>query len=300
MSTVGIKNNNNKNNCIIIASLPRSGSTVLQRILATDTRYSTQDETWVFPFISSNFIDNGVKSILGHKTALKRINEVSPDLEERLLRFIVNSVLLENEGYYIEKTPRNYFSIKSLNNINQKVIIIVRNPALILASSMNNLFDGKLRHIHGYIVDYKEGVEHLVDGKNSPLNDVLKYEELEHINYLDFGLNVELNSLVTLDNSIGDKNKSKSFILQNDIKKYKLTFLESIVALYLLKKYFKNYCDSFGYSYKECRKLLYKELILFRMRKFPTQILGLVMSLILIFIYQAVNFRLEKSVIPRI
>ena len=297
MSTIGISN---KNNCIIIASLPRSGSTVLQRILATDPRYSTQDETWVFPFVSSNFVYNGIKSILGHKTALNRINQISPDLQERLLLSVLESVILENKGYYIEKTPRNYFSIKSLNKIGQKVIIVVRNPAMILASSMNNLFGGDLRHIHGYLVDYEIGIEHLVNGNKNPLNDVLKYEELERVNYADYGLDVELNSLVILDNNIGDKDKSKSFILQNDIKKYKLTLLESIVALYILKRYFKIYCDDFGYSYKECRHMIFKELAIFRMRKFPKQLMGLLMSLSLIFIYKLINIKSENSIVPRI
>ena len=214
----------NPNNFIVIASLPRSGSTVLQRILATDTRYSTQDETWVFPFISVNFLQDNTNSVLGHKTALTQVNRAIPDLEKALLRTAIVETMNQGGRYVIEKTPRNYISIKGLNSIGLSVILIVRNPALILASSMKNLFNNELRHIHGYLVDYTLGIQCLVEGRNNDENCLIRYEELTKYDFSSLGLSVDLDNLVILNNRIGDKNRGKRVLLQNDIKKYVYAF----------------------------------------------------------------------------
>ena len=134
---------------IVISSLPRSGSTVLQRIISTDNKFSTFDESWLFPSIISVTKNNQISSILNHKTSVKQMKRVLPNLDKVLIKSIIEELHLKYGNYIIEKTPRNYMITQELSEfIEIQQFLIVRNPLFIIKSSLSNLFSSNLRHCH--------------------------------------------------------------------------------------------------------------------------------------------------------
>jgi len=134
-------------NFIYILSAPRSGSTLLQRILNTNINTCTLPETW-FLLSQNLFLANNNGSLetgfYVNKNAITSFCEnlgiTSQDLFKLSIenyRQLLSNNLLNKSSYFIDKTPRNILLIdniyKSLED-NDKIILLKRNPNEIFKS----------------------------------------------------------------------------------------------------------------------------------------------------------------------
>lgn len=166
---------------IFLLSLPRSGSTLLQRILASHPEIETTSELWfLLPFVYT-LKDSGVYAQYSHVS----LSNAMPDLLEKLpngkqdyfdaLKLFAETIYaklsLQNSKYFLDKTPRYYLIIEELDKIfpEAKFIFLFRNPLATLSSMIESFFDGKLG-------DYR----HKIDIYKGPIVLASGYKTLQH------------------------------------------------------------------------------------------------------------------------
>lgn len=179
-------------NLIIIASQPRSGSTLLQALLSNNELVGTVSEPWLLlPFLGYND-PHLTTANYDSELALSGINDfkskIGPlgfdkDLSEFLLTQY-KKVQKNKEIYVLDKTPRYY---EILNEIlkyfpNCKIIILKRNPLAVINSIINtwnvNTVNGMLVH-HRDILNAPFLLQDFSDKqKDNPNVYELLYEDL--------------------------------------------------------------------------------------------------------------------------
>jgi len=182
-----------KKNVIFLLSLPRSGSTLLQRILSRHHDIKTESETWMMLHPLYALKADGHTANYNEKwaaDALKTFLASLPDGEEtyfeglRLMFGHIYGCALKssNEIYFLDKTPRYYEVIPELYKVfpGAKFIILLRNPLAVLNSRITLLNNGKLDGLDIYKRDLFKGPGKMLKGikcleKNSK---ILRYEDL--------------------------------------------------------------------------------------------------------------------------
>ena len=175
---------------IFLFSLPRSGSTLLQRILSTHADISSKSELWfllphiealtnkfTFSQYSNNSLKNATKALLeqlprGEDDYYQAIRALSDYLYQQLSK--------NDEKYLLDKTPRYYLIINEIVKIypEAKFIFLFRNPLAIAASiieSFNRDRLGDYRHRIDLYLGPKmlaDGYEHIKDR-----SIVIRYED---------------------------------------------------------------------------------------------------------------------------
>ena len=141
---------------IFLFSLPRSGSTMLQRMLACHTEISTHSELWfLLPHVEA--LTNRLTEALYSTTTLGRatsslVEQMSGGVDSyykairALSDEIYGSLVNENHIYILDKTPRYYFIIKQIEKIfpDAKFIFLFRNPLSVMASINESFNEGRL------------------------------------------------------------------------------------------------------------------------------------------------------------
>lgn len=141
------------NNLIFLISQPRSGSTLLQKILGNHSEILTVGEPWILlPGLYNSFSGNieNMNTPYGGYTANRAIkyfeNEYSNKFKvhkNALKAFYLEKYngLLSKSGrkYFLDKTPRYYHIINEIIELfpNSKIIILLRNPLSVLNSIIN-------------------------------------------------------------------------------------------------------------------------------------------------------------------
>jgi len=176
---------------IFIFSLPRSGSTLLQRILTTSEDISTTSEPWVLlPFLYA-LKEHGVYAEYSHfcvYDALQDLCKEMPNGEEDYLHAVRTAMLQiydaladGNEKYFLDKTPRYALVADELQKTfpDDKIIYLWRNPLSIVASIVETFCDGKWKLFHSK-VDLFDGLENLLNTFESHKGKsfAMKYEDL--------------------------------------------------------------------------------------------------------------------------
>ena len=193
---------------IFLISLPRSGSTLLQKMLTVSETISSVSEPWIMLPIGHLFKENGSSTVYSHKTAffaiqdfIDRLPEKEEDFFECIRNFITSLYQKipsgENAKYFLDKTPRYYLIMDLLIKIfpDAKFIILYRNPLEVLASILTTWHGNKFT-LYRHYVDIFYGPVALTEGhflvRNNSIstnynNLVLSPEhELKRIcNYLD-------------------------------------------------------------------------------------------------------------------
>jgi hypothetical protein len=139
-------------NLIFIISQPRSGSTLLQRILAGNPQVHTTPEPWLMLHPIYSLRIDGYKAEyneqLAHTALIDFLSSIQ-DGEKKHLEAIAKmasylyNLSCEEAGktYFVDKTPRYYLIISELSKIfpDAKFIFLFRNPLSVLASILNTL-----------------------------------------------------------------------------------------------------------------------------------------------------------------
>lgn len=158
---------------IFVFSLPRSGSTLTQRILSSHPEISSKSETWLLLPLFYSMRRQGAMAVYGHDkqvSAIVDLCESLPGHEDDYLKAIevLASTIYRraSEGdskYFVDKTPRYHLIVEEIINTfpDAKFIFLWRNPLSIIASIITTWGGGKWNLFQFYIDLYK-GLENLV------------------------------------------------------------------------------------------------------------------------------------------
>lgn len=176
---------------LFLLSLPRSGSTLLQRMLAAHSRISTSPEPWILlPHLYSTR-GSGVFTEYGHHTAVSAIDDFCRrlpwghqayrrEIREMALRLYTRAGGPEAR-YFLDKTPRYSLVADEVFDLfpDAAFVVLWRNPLAVLASILDSWLHGRWEpYLHK--VDLFEGLERLLDAceRNRARVVSLRYEDL--------------------------------------------------------------------------------------------------------------------------
>lgn len=153
---------------VFLISLPRSGSTLLQKILAAHPEIASVGEPWVLLPLAFMDQDYGVEAIFGHRNTAKGIREMIQNLPEKRNSYICHlrrfcSGLFEDlargKPIFLDKDPRYYLILDFLAEVfpDAKFIFLFRNPLDVMCSMMSTWLRDRLM-LHAYHIDLYEGV----------------------------------------------------------------------------------------------------------------------------------------------
>jgi hypothetical protein len=161
---------------VFIFSLPRSGSTLLQRILATHPAVATASEPWLLlPFLYARRRD-GIYAEYNHRKANKAIDDFVGGIPggEAAYRAAVSELAVrlyrERAGpgarYFVDKTPRYHvISTEIVRTFKDaRFIFLWRNP-LAVVSSMIEVWGRGRWNAYEFEFDLFDGLEALVDAR---------------------------------------------------------------------------------------------------------------------------------------
>ncbi|MFA7387676.1 MAG: glycosyltransferase, partial [Thiohalobacteraceae bacterium] len=180
---------------VFLISLPRSGSTLLQRILGGHPDIATLAEPWIMLHPLYALKRGGIETEYDAGVARDALDDFLAQIDggedaylEEIRRFAGNlyarALARQGKTRFLDKTPRYYRIIPELQRVfpEAKFVFLLRNPLGVLSSTLHTWFnddpkrlDGKRNHS-----DLLEGPALLADGIAS-LGDaaiVVRYEEL--------------------------------------------------------------------------------------------------------------------------
>lgn len=181
------------NNLIFLVSQPRSGSTLLQRILGGHSDIHTTSEPWFMleaceplqprsgrqPFEAGGWArlarDEFLKSAGGRTALVEGIRAFAGSVYDRAL---ANS----GKPRFLDKTPRYYYILQELNEIfpDARIVILLRNPLAVLCSVVRTWVQEHYERMPVYRDDLLLAPQRLADGIRNAGSRVciLRYEEL--------------------------------------------------------------------------------------------------------------------------
>lgn len=176
---------------LFIFSLPKSGSTLLQRILGASPHISTATEPWVLlPYIYT-LKPSGAISEYWHSHIFDAIEDFYQgfpngrgDYENELRRFILNLYKKHSHAdslYFLDKTPRYSLICDEIINLfpDGKFIFLWRNPLAVVSSILHRWSKDKWK-IANYYIDLYEGIDNMLNAftTNSSRAHAVRYEKL--------------------------------------------------------------------------------------------------------------------------
>ncbi len=161
---------------VFIFSLPRSGSTILQRILATHPAVATASEPWILlPFLYARR-SHGVYAEYSHRKAIQAIEDFSSGLPGGeaeymdAVRELVLKLYRERAGpdarYFVDKTPRYHVVSADIVRTfdDARFIFLWRNPLAIVASMIEVWGHGRW-NAYEFAFDLFDGLEGLIEAQ---------------------------------------------------------------------------------------------------------------------------------------
>jgi Sulfotransferase family len=153
---------------VFLISVPRSGSTLLQKILAAHPEVASTGEPWILLPLAFMDRDRGVEAVFAHQSAARGIREMIENLPEKrrsytahLRRFCLGLFedLARGKPIFLDKDPRYYLILDFLVELfpDAKFIFLFRNPLDVMCSMMSTWLNDRLM-LHAYHVDLYEGV----------------------------------------------------------------------------------------------------------------------------------------------
>ena len=252
---------------IFIISLPRSGSTLLQRILASHENISTASEpSFLLPLVYS-IRKSGIYTEYAHSVTVSGLEDLFKLIPNEIYGYykvlrnaayeLYTSVSEEKTRYFVDKTPRYHFILQDLIRMfpDDKFIFLCRNPISVLASISQTFGNGKWR-MYAFEKDLFEGLPNIIDIYKKNINrfcsvnyeNIIKKpeEELKKVfEYLeiDFDKNI-INTFYNnkLNGRLGDKNISLySSLSDKPIIKWK-----NVICNPYRKRWCKKYLNFIG------------------------------------------------------
>lgn len=174
---------------IFIFSLPRSGSTLLQRLMASSTAIHSVSEPWVLLSPFYPFLKEDVYSTNGHSILVSAVEDfigTLPNSEDSYYSAVRDFALnlyeasSDGERYFLDKTPRYHLVVQHIVKTfpDAKFVFLWRNPMAIVASMVQTW--GPQWRIHRHYVDLYKGLQNLVSTFEEIHSKALaiKYEDM--------------------------------------------------------------------------------------------------------------------------
>jgi len=177
---------------LFLFSLPRAGSTLLQRMISAHPSVATSSEPWIL-LPAFNFFEHSGQtfSTYGHAMAIQAVHDFSRQMDGGIddLKVEIKTMILRlyrraathEEPYFLDKTPRYHVISKDIVDMfpESKPIVLVRHPLAIVASMLETWADKKW-YLYGYKFDLYNGVDGLSATCQSHPDKVLlvRYEDL--------------------------------------------------------------------------------------------------------------------------
>jgi len=175
---------------IFIFSLPRAGSTLLQRLLDLHEHVDTKAEPWLALPVFFGLNSDGINSIYGHRVLSNAVTGYADSLPggrddyyksaAKFLNDLYDRGSSENARYFIDKTPRYHLIVDEIISAfpDAKIIFLWRNP-LSIASSMIKTWGKGQWNLYMFYVDLYGGIHSLVSACDRCENKLsVKYEDL--------------------------------------------------------------------------------------------------------------------------
>jgi sulfotransferase family protein len=172
---------------LFLFSLPRTGSTLLQAMLAEHDQISTANETWLLlPYLYS-LQSQGVYAEYGHGAAAAGIGDLCQfmrggragylqEMKELALR-VYERASAPGSVYFVDKTPRYHLVVEDILSLFEdgRFVFLWRNPLAVVASMLDSGI-GVGRHK----IDLFAGLANLVDAfaHHGDRCLALRYEDL--------------------------------------------------------------------------------------------------------------------------
>jgi GT2 family glycosyltransferase/Tfp pilus assembly protein PilF/SAM-dependent methyltransferase len=182
-------------NLIFLISQPRSGSTLLQRLIAGHPEVHSVAEPWIMLHPLYALKREGIKTEYDSSLASQGLEDFLTQIPEGVELYIealrnlgsllYNKIItLSQKRYFLDKTPRYYYIIPELYRVfpNAKFIFLFRNPLAVMSSTLSSWFGNKpemLKKSASYN-DLTRGPHYLTEGVKLLGNNgiVVHYEEL--------------------------------------------------------------------------------------------------------------------------
>lgn len=176
---------------LFLFSLPRSGSTLVQRVLACHPKIATTSEPWILLPLLSTYTDTEVFAEYVHHAAQSAIADFAatlPDGMSQYKRELHDLVLRlyaaqsnNDTQYFLDKTPRYHLIATEIVDLfpEAKFLFLWRNP-LAIASSMIESFSSGRWNIYRFKVDLYKGLVNLINTYQAMegLAQAVRYEDL--------------------------------------------------------------------------------------------------------------------------
>lgn len=265
---------------IFLLSLPRSGSTLLQRVLASQPDIATTSEPWLLLPLLYSFRDEGVEAEYEHHNLAHAMEDFCLQLPNGKndclveMRELVLNLYKKIDGeavYFLDKTPRYHLIADELIEMfpKCKIILLWRNPLAVAASMMETWAKGKW-NLYSFRVDLYKGLDNLVNvyEKNPERILAVKFEDFvsdseyyskKIFEYLELPVNESASeqfSKINLKGRMGDPTGVKQYKSINDesLNKWKKTLANPVRKMWA-RRYLKWLGDKrlavMGYSKDE-------------------------------------------------
>jgi hypothetical protein len=142
------------NQCFVI-SLPRSGSTLLQRLLAAHPRIQTAGEPWLALPFAYALREKGARAEFSHRSMAQGIGEFVKALPGgaatyyreagRMMERLHETMAKDGRDWFLDKTPRYFLILDELVAMfpEAKFIVLQRNPLAVAASILSTWHEGR-------------------------------------------------------------------------------------------------------------------------------------------------------------
>jgi hypothetical protein len=278
---------------IFIISQPRSGSTLLQRVLFGHPDVQTSAETWLMLHPAYSLKKTGLTAEYGTRFAYQAVQEflenyaggteVYLDAIREWARVIYGHVTQENHRVrFLDKTPRYFYIIPELYRLfpEAKFVFLLRNPMAVLASELNTyvkgnwpvlgVFKSDLVSAPGWILEgidlmgddaYVVHYERFVSDPDNSLRALCDYLELDyHEEMLDYSRTPKpvgrFNDLVGIDQHTAPSTMS--------VDKWK-GMVEDDQSLHFAQRYLETLgrgtMNGLGYDYDDVHKTLHGRVV---------------------------------------
>jgi hypothetical protein len=176
---------------LFVLSLPRAGSTLLQRILTAHSRISSTAEPWIMLPPLYSLRPDGAYSEYSHREVTRAVEDLIPRMRggrraylDAIAEFGMRVYAQSAEpgaAYFLDKTPRYTLIAESLLETfpDGRFIVLWRNPLAVVASVVDTWAGGRWHH-YRHKVDLYTGLERLTDAVagNRDRVHTVRYEDL--------------------------------------------------------------------------------------------------------------------------
>jgi len=235
---------------IFIFSMPRSGSTLLQKILMSHENISSHAEPWFLLNMASMYKYKNVKSDFAYSALHVAVEDMinsfenkEEDLYKYIREFALNvyqNLSDENSIYFIDKTPRYFLIIDFIAKVfpDAKFIFLTRDPLDTIVSYITSFNHNTIASFDQYDTDFNIGFKAIANGyeKYKYRSILVNYEKLvtnnkekivsdifEYLNIENDKSVLENFSNQNLNGSMGDKNINSIKKIVFDEDKWKKT-----------------------------------------------------------------------------